>query len=66
MEKVQRGIIQGSNTRYTEGTEVKIIVYCQSTNEYLVQPIEGQTQCWVKPDDLNILYPKFCILGGVE
>ena len=54
-EDHKRGIIRGSNTRYPEGTEVEIIVYCKTTNEYLVQPIEGQTQCWVKPDDLEVL-----------
>ena len=55
MAKAQRGIIRGNNTRYTEGTEVEIIVYCKTTDEYLVQPVEGQTQCWVKPWALEVL-----------
>lgn len=49
------GIIRGSNTRYPEGTEVKIIAYCKTTDEYFIQPVEGWTQCWVKPDDLEVL-----------
>ncbi len=55
MATAQRGIIRGNNTRYPEDTEVKIIVYCKITNEYLVQPVEGQTQCWVKPEDLEVI-----------
>lgn len=54
-ENQKRGIIRGNNTRYSEGTEVEIIVYCQTTNEYLVKPVEGNTQCWVKPEDLIVI-----------
>ena len=64
MAKAQRGIIRGNNTRYTEGTEVEILVYCKTTNEYLVKPVEGQTQCWVKPHALEILYPKEVLNAG--
>ena len=55
MVKVQRVLIRGSETRYSKGTEVKILAYCRATDEYLVKPIEGQTQCWVKPEDLEAL-----------
>lgn len=54
-ENPTRGIIRGSDTRYTKGTEVEIIVYCKTTNEYLVKPVEGQTQCCIKPEDLEVL-----------
>lgn len=64
MATVQRGIIRGSNTRYPKDTEVEIITYCQTTNEYLVKPVEGQTQCWVKPEDLNVIYPKEVLNEG--
>ena len=55
MVKAKRGRIRGNNTRYTEGTEVKIIAYCKTTDEYFIQPVEGQTQCWIKSDDLEVL-----------
>lgn len=54
MAKAQRGIIRG-DTRYSKGTEVEIITYFKTTNEYLVKPVEGQTQCCVKSDDLEVL-----------
>lgn len=54
MLKVQRGIIRG-DTRYSKGTEVEILAYFKTTNEYLVKPVEGQTQCCVKPEDLEVL-----------
>ena len=55
MTKAQRGIIRGNDTRYPRDTEVEILNYCQTTNEYLVKPVEGQTQCWVKPEDLIVI-----------
>lgn len=54
-ENQKRGIIRGSNTRYSEGTEVEILNYCRTTDEYLVKPVEGNTQCWVKPEDLIVI-----------
>lgn len=57
MLKAKRGIIRG-DTRYTKGTVVEILAYFKTTNEYLVKPVEGQTQCCVKPCDLIIMYPK--------
>ena len=54
-ENQKRGIIRGNDTRYTKGTEVEILTYFKTTNEYLVKPVEGQTQCCVKPDDLEVI-----------
>lgn len=57
-ENQKIGIIRGNDTRYPRDTEVEILNYCQTTNEYLVKPVEGQTQCCVKPEDLIVIYPK--------
>ena len=66
MVKAKIGIIRGSNTRYPKDTEVEILNYCQTTNEYLVKPVEGQTQCWVKPEDLIVLYPKEVLNESID
>lgn len=54
-ENPTRGIILGGDTRYTKGTEVEILTYFKTSNEYLVKPVEGQTQCCIKPEDLEVL-----------
>ena len=66
MTKAQRGIIRGNDTRYPRDTEVEILNYCQTTNEYLVKPVEGQTQCWVKPEDLIVIRFFFFFMENAE
>ena len=51
----KRGIIRGIDTRYSKGTEVEILTYFKTSNEYLVKPVEGQTQCCIKPEDLIVI-----------
>ena len=54
-ENQKRGIICGNDTRYTKGTEVEILTYFKTSNEYFVKPVEGQIQFFIKPDDLEVL-----------
>ena len=42
--------------RYVEGTRVVVLKYLKSSNEFLIRPLEGMTQCCVKPEVLEVVY----------
>lgn len=54
-DKPKHGIIRESCSRFYPGAEVEIFAHIESGNNYLVKSVEGQIECMVNVDDVEIV-----------